>query len=144
MLRGDTAKPREVSTIKHPKSNIFPLLSISGLTLLSFGGLILLKSKTQSTNSIPNTQYQIPNTDLKPTQVPKSIQHYLLTSQQLFSQALELQKNTPTSSSQPTLDLINKSILAATDAIKEFPQDYRGYQQRGQIYQSLLSRVLQT
>ena len=27
------------------KSNIFPLLSISGLTILSFSGLILLKNK---------------------------------------------------------------------------------------------------
>lgn len=120
--------------IKRPKSNIFPLLSISGLTILSFGGLVLLKGKGQTANSVPSTINNLPpNSSLTPTQVPKSIQHYLLTSQQYFTQALQSQKD-----QQSTIDLLNKSILAATDSIKEFPQDYRGYQQRGRIYQSLI------
>lgn len=115
-----------------PKTNYIPLISISGITLLSFGGLILLKSKTTaSINTTPNTS-QIPQSDTKPTQVPKSIQHYLLTSQQFFTKALETIDQTQ------KIDYVNKSIIAATDAIKEFPTDYRGYHQRGRIYQSLI------
>jgi tetratricopeptide (TPR) repeat protein len=124
----NTTKPIEIKS----KTNYIPLISISGITLLSFGGLILLKSKTTaSTNITPNTS-QIPQTDIKPTQVPKSIQHYLLTSQQFFTKALE------TADQNQKIDFVNKSIIAATDAIKEFPKDYRGYHQRGRIYQSLI------
>jgi len=121
---------------------VFPLLSISGLTLLSFGGLVLLKGSTTQTDSSPkntsinnNSAIQNPS----PTQVPKSIQHYLLTSQQYFSQAISQQSScTDSSSTCPTVELLNNSILAATEAIKEFPNDYRGYQQRGSIYQALI------
>jgi len=116
------------------KSKVFPLLSISGLTILSFSGLILLKGKNnsalQNSSDIRNLPSDI---SVTPTQVPKSIQHYLLTSQQYFSQALQSQKDQTS-----TIDLLNNSILAATSAIKEFPQDYRGYLQRAQIYQSLV------
>ena len=115
------------------KSNIFPLLSISGLTLLSFSGLILLKGKGQTASNSTEIQNLPSNTSVTPTQVPKSIQHYLLTSQQLFTQALQNQ-----SDQNSAIELLNKSILAATEAIKEFPTDYRGYQQRGRIYQSLI------
>lgn len=124
-----------------PKKNspIFPLLSISGLTILSFGGLVLLKGKNQAT--IPQTASPIrsPQDVGGPTQVPKSIQHYLLTSQQLFSQALQLQQQQTASNQKNSelAELLNQSILAATKAIKDFPQDYRGYQQRGRIYQAL-------
>lgn len=134
-------KPKKLtSENRNLKSPIFPLLSISGLTILSFSGLILLKGKTQNTNSSENRNL---TSDISPspTQVPKSIQHYLLTSQQYFSQALQLQKQPSTSTtnnSSSTIDLLNNSILAATSAIKEFPQDYRGYLQRAQIYQSLV------
>ena len=115
--------------IRH-SSNVFPLLSISGLTLLSLSGLILFKSKGQTaSNTINNTNTTLPETSVSPTQVPKSIQHYLLTSQQYFTQA---------SQNQSVNDL-NQSILAATEAIKEFPNDYRGFYQRGRIYQSVLS-----
>ena len=120
--------------IKHPKFPVFPLLSISGLTLLSFSGLILLKGKTKTTNS-SDIKNLPSDTSPSPTQVPKSIQHYLLTSQQLFSQALQSQQSS--SDQKNTIDLLNQSIIAATSAIKEFPNDYRGYQQRGRIYQSL-------
>lgn len=118
---------------KKSKSNFFPLLSISGLTILSFGGLILLKNKGQATPTQPITNNSPSTTDITPTQVPKSIQHYLLTSQQLFTQALQSQNDQPA-----TIELLNQSILAATTAIKEFPQDFRGYQQRGHIYQALI------
>ena len=120
------------SNIKTNKSNIFPLLSISGLTLLSFSGLVLLKGKGQVASQTPSP-VQSPQDIGGPTQVPKSIQHYLLTSQQFFSQAIQNQKD-----QSSTIELLNQSILAATTAIKEFPQDYRGYQQRGRIYQALI------
>ncbi|HPJ17313.1 MAG TPA: hypothetical protein PK639_03765 [Candidatus Woesebacteria bacterium] len=110
------------------------LFSISGLALISLGGLILFKSKNDS--QTPTYQPQ-PNVYPSPTQVPKSIQHYLLASQQFFSQALDLQVQ---NSADPRLiELLNQSILSATQAIKEFPSDYRGYQQRAKIYQSVLA-----
>jgi len=116
---------------------VFPLLSISGLTLLSFGGLVLLKGNSPTSTSVSSANKNIPSdVSVTPTQVPKSIQHYLLTSQQYFSQAVSQQ--TTTTDSQATVELLNNSILAATEAIKEFPDDYRGYQQRGTIYQALI------
>jgi len=119
---------------KHSKFPVFPLLSISGITLLSFSGLILLKNKSQNISPINNTNTTLPETSVSPTQVPKSIQHYLLTSQQYFSNALQNQ-----SDQNSTLENLNQSILAVTQAIKEFPLDYRGFFQRGRIYQSLLT-----
>lgn len=114
---------------KPSHSPIFPLLSISGLTILSFSGLILFKNKTQTTSINTTSNYPLPQTNVSPTQVPKSIQHYLLTSQQYFTQASQNQN----------VDDLNQSILAATNAIKEFPTDYRGFFQRARIYQSVLS-----
>ncbi len=123
--------------IKPKKSSpVFPLISISGLTLLSFGGLVLLKGNNSQTIS-SSTINDLPSTiSPNPTQVPKSIQHYLLTSQQYFSQAVSQQGST--TESAPTIELLNNSILAATEAIKEFPDDYRGYQQRASIYKALI------
>ena len=122
--------PLELTT--KPKRSIIPLLSISGLTLISFSGLILFKTKNTNPPTI-HSPNQPSNVSPSPTQVPKSIQHYLLTSQQYFSQALQAQ-----SSKSSTVELLNNSILAATEAIKEFPQDSRGYYQRAKIYQSLV------
>jgi len=126
--------------LKKTGSPVVPLLSISGLTLLSFGGLVLLKNQSTSSAKIPgeNEQAQFPQTQQnpEPTQVPKSIQHFLLASQQLFSQALQLQQNKQSDQSQ-TVELLNQSILAATEAINSFPQDHRGYFQRAAIYQAL-------
>jgi len=126
-------KPKKVSPV-------FPLISISGLTLLSFGGLVLLKGNNQTASATIPSNPQIPSSDVSdsavPTQVPKSIQHYLLTSQQYFSQAIAQQGST--TDSTPTVELLNNSILAATEAIKEFPDDYRGYQQRASIYKALI------
>ncbi|MBU3935092.1 hypothetical protein KJ909_00270 [Patescibacteria group bacterium] len=127
-----TDNPRVVPN-QPTKSPIFPLLSISGITLISFGSLVLLKSKATS-YQLPITNYQLPISPT-PTQVPKSIQHYLLASQQAFSQALQLQNNQ--SDPSQIVDLLNQSILSATSAITDFPQDHRGYLQRGQIYQAL-------
>jgi len=123
-----------------PKVNLLPLFSISGLTILSLGGLILFKIKNNQ-NTIPATisPSSTNQTFPSPTQVPKSIQHYLLASQQYFTQALSAQSSQPTNQSNNELiKLLNQSILAASEAIKTSPSDYRGYEQRGKIYQSLL------
>jgi tetratricopeptide (TPR) repeat protein len=115
---------------KSAKTNkIFPILSISGLTLLSFSGLILFKNQNQTTPNNSNTNTTLPQTSVSPTQVPKSIQHYLLTSQQYFSKASQNQ----------SVEDLNQAVLSATAAIKEFPNDYRGFYQRGRIYQSVLA-----
>jgi tetratricopeptide (TPR) repeat protein len=119
-----------------PKPNFVPLISISGITILSFGGLMLLKSNnTASLSPIPEAP--IDQQQLAPTQVPKSIQHYLLASQQNFTQALNITDETQ------KIELINQSILAASDAIKEFPQDHRGFYQRARIYQSLSTNKIE-
>ncbi len=113
--------------------NLIPLFSISTLTLISFGGLIFFKSKNSDTTSPPQKPAPTSNPTLpSPTQVPKSIQHYLLTSQQYFGQALQSQTNQP-----QLINYLNQSITSATSAITLFPSDYRGYYQRGRIYQSL-------
>ena len=117
---------------QNAKLSAWPILSISSLTLVSFGGIFLLKSRLNS-SPIVTTVSPLQNAQPSPTQVPKSIQHYLLTSQQYFTQALQAQ-----SDKASVIDSLNQAILAASDAIKEFPDDYRGYEQRGRIYQSLI------
>lgn len=112
---------------------IFPLLSISGLTMISIGSLILFKSKSESITIPPSTIYNPPS--IQPTQVPKSIQHYLLASQQYFSQALQNQQSQ--GDQNLTVNLLNQAITTATQATSEYPTDYRGYDQRARIYQSL-------
>jgi len=124
-----STKPMPVLTT--PKSPIIPILSISGLTFLSFGGLILFKDKTNQQTVLPPPVVSDPI----PTQVPKSIQHYLLTSQQFFTQALEAQTRNDSSSA---LQSLNQSVALATQAITDFPTDSRAYEQRGHIYQSLI------
>lgn len=121
------------------KSYIFPLLSISGLTLFSVSGLILFKS-----HDSPALISPIPPSSLLPTptpnqsvnkQVPKSIEHYLLASQQYFTQALEAQNQKQDSA--VVSDLLNRSLTLATEAISLYPTDYRAFLQRGRIYKSL-------
>lgn len=124
---------------KSTRNPVIPLLSVSGLTLLSFGGLVIFKTKgTANQNITPPSDTLTPsNLNISPTQVPKSIQHYLLASQQYFSQALQLQQSDP-GNQESIANLINQSIIAATDAISDHPDDYRGYHQRARIYQSLI------
>lgn len=143
--------PSQIETLKNlgltppklpqttPKSNLLPLFSISGLTLLSIGGLILFKTKNSAVIN-PQTVSPIRNTEPAemPTQVPKSIQHYLLASQQFFTQALELQQSAVGADSNQLVALLNQSITAASEAIKSSPSDYRGFEQRARIYQALL------
>jgi len=120
-------------TIRH--SGVL-LAGISGLTLFSFGGLVLLKSKNSSATIQSPLPVRSPqDVGRSPTQVPKSIQHYLLASQTYFSQAISAQNQ---KKDQPIIvDLLNQSLISATSAIREFPADYRGYLQRGKIYQNL-------
>jgi hypothetical protein len=119
------------------KPNLIPLFSISGITLLSIGGLILLKSKNTSDTLPPPSLSPTKNQNIpSPTQVPKSIQHYLLASQQYFTQALDSQSTK--SDNQTIINYLNQSITAASEAIKTSPSDYRGYEQRAKIYQSLI------
>ena len=42
-VKGDVPTPVGTEGLNLKKSSVFPLLSISGITLLSFSGLILLK-----------------------------------------------------------------------------------------------------
>lgn len=115
------------------------LAGLSGLTFLSFGGLILLKTQQDSSPKIPNSKFQIPDSSPTPTtQIKKSIQHYLLSSQQFFSQALELQNQNTSPDQSQIISLLNQSLTSAAQAISEFPSDYRGWLQRGHIYQSLV------
>ena len=128
----NTHKARKV-----PKTSIIPLISISGFTLLSLAGLLIYKTKDSSPTEITPPKFNAATQEVEnqPTQVPKSIQHYLLSSQQSFSAALQLQTSNP--SSPDIIEKLNQSIIAATSAIKDFPTDYRGYQQRASIYQAL-------
>lgn len=127
---GITQKPAKKSA-----PYLLPLLSISGLSFISFGGLILFKSRATATTSPPAPDISTIIPEVSPTQVPKSIQHYLLTSQQFFTQALTAQSNRDQTAA---VDSLNKAILAASEGITTFPSDYRGYEQRGRIYQSLI------
>jgi len=127
------------------KSYIFPLISISGLTFISVSGLIFFKSKENPplnplapSSSLLPTPTSTPETGLpagENRQVPKSIEHYLLASQQFFTQALEAQ-NTKKSSATIS-NLLNRSLTLATEATRLFPNDYRGFLQRGNVYRSL-------
>lgn len=140
-----STQPTELLTKpKTPHSPIVPLLSITGLTAISFGGLLLFKSKEATIiqpNNSPDLSPRSSQSEVGPTQVPKSIQHYLLTSQQYFTQALQMQNvsvGTSAVDQNQMASLVNQSILSATEGIKEFPQDPRGWEQRGRIYQSLI------
>ncbi len=117
-----------------PQTSVFPLLTISGLSLLSVGSLILFKNKSSTPSSqqiiSPSAQSQ---THPTPTQIPKSIHHYLLTSQSSFTEATASQGQDP----QQTISLLNEAVDYATQAITLFPTDYRGFEQRAKIYSAL-------
>lgn len=126
-------------------NKLIPLFSISGLTIFSISGLIFLKSKDVSTITSPASQPTTSPRRSLPgeggTQVPKSIEHYLLASQQFFTQALDAQNQKK--SEQTITNLLNRSLSFANESVKTFPNDFRAYLQRGQIYQSLISSQIQ-
>ncbi len=121
------------------KNSVFPLLTISGISLLSIGSLILFKDRSSplvspSSLSLPAIGDQA-QTQPTPTQIPKSIHHYLLTSQSTFTEATSTQATDP----QKAIALLNQAVEYATQATTLFPSDYRGFEQRAKIYSSLNS-----
>ena len=125
-------------------TKLIPLFSISSLTLVSISGLIYLKTKDVPVVSPVSQPTSSPRRSLPGeggTQVPKSIEHYLLTSQQFFTQALDAQNQKK--SPETVTNLLNRSLTFANESIKVFPNDFRAYLQRGQIYQSLVSSQIQ-
>ncbi len=145
--------------VKINPTKFIPFLSISGITLSSLGGLILFKSKTDPTSTPvspianpPATNNSDPTSTQGPTptpfQVPKSIQHYLLASQQIFAQALQTQQQSPTplasntETQQQVISLLNQSLSLVDQAISLYPSDFRPYYQKGKIYLSLVDPTL--
>jgi tetratricopeptide (TPR) repeat protein len=82
-----------------------------------------------------------------PKAIPHSITHYLLTSQSLFSKAIELSRKDADNTDKETrmntdtnkriVQLVNEAISQATQAIVHYPSDPRGWAQRAKIYQSV-------
>jgi len=122
-------------------TKLIPLFSISGLTLVSISGLIFIKTKEAPPIIQPNSPVQSSENVGGPTQVPKSIEHYLLASQQFFTQALDAQNQQK--SPETVSNLLNRSLSFANESIKIFPNDFRAYLQRGQIYLSLTNSQVQ-
>lgn len=128
---------------KNNLNSFLPLLAISGITIFSFSGIILLKNQNSNQSTPvaaanPNPAPVAAQTAATPTPATQAIQSYLLASQQYFTQALQFQKSATENSNDQVINLLNQSILAASDAVKSYPDDYRGYYQRGRIYQSLV------
>jgi len=126
------------------------------LILPIIGGVVfgqLVSSRSESSENKPyrqklpsgRSQGQLANSNLSPSQM---VSHYLLSSQALFSKAIEesnthtLEESKHTSkvyneTNQRVIELINEAITQATQAIIAAPQDARGYAQRGKIYQTI-------
>lgn len=119
--------------IAKSKPNFLPLLAVFGATIFIGTSLYFFKS-TQSKHTTGSVAYATPS--VIPTIVPTSrpVQNYLLASQQSFTQAVAKQKTDP----QGTVELVNQAISQASSAITDYPSDFRAWQQRGQIYQSLI------
>lgn len=124
---------------KRRSSKYLPLLTISGITLISFSGIILLKNQNSETTPgvVASASTVQTASVVSPTSAPTTIQSYLLLSQQYFTSAVALQGK-GSADNQEVVGLLNQAILSASNAIQDYPNDYRGYYQRGRIYQSLL------
>jgi tetratricopeptide (TPR) repeat protein len=122
---------------KTKSNHLIPLLSITGITLVAAGSLIYIKTNSSVQISPPPPPQNPSGSTPSPTQVPKSIQHFLLSSQTSFSQALSLAKSEPDNSTA-LIEQLNNAIVAASTAIQAYPTDSRGYEQRGRIYLSLV------
>ncbi len=112
---------------------------VVGTGLVGMAGLVLMVAVKNKSAAPTKTEMVLQDTDnQKVARVTPadSIQKYLLTSQQYLSQAVLKQED---GNNQETTELLNKSLKETDLAITNFPQDYRGYQQRGKIYQSLIS-----
>ena len=128
-------------SINFSKSNpAWYLVPIVGLGLAGIGiGLSLTKKddKTSQYVEIKQTDGSVITRTI-PAKASSSVQQYLLSSQQYFSQALQSQSSG--GSNQEVVDFLNKSIDEASQAVANFPDDFRSWQQRGKIYQSLISQ----
>jgi len=117
------------------------LVPMVGLGLAGIGiGLSLTKKndKTSQYVEIKQTDGSVVARTTPAKTSSSSIQQHLLSSQQYFSQALQAQGSG--GSSQEVVDFLNKSIDEASQAVANFPDDFRSWQQRGKIYQSLISQ----
>jgi len=115
------------------------LVPIVGLGLVGIGiGLSLSKkdNKTSQYVEIKQTDGSVVARTTPAETSNSSIQQQLLSSQQYFSSALQAQGSG--GSSQEVVDFLNKSIDEASRAVANFPDDFRSWQQRGKIYQSLI------
>lgn len=93
--------------------------------------------KTKSHPSFPSSPDKSLETSL-PKKTPRSLTHYLLTSQTLFSQAIKLsQENQTAEKNDQIVRLINEAISQATAAITYYPDDPRSWAQRAKIYQAI-------
>ena len=112
---------------------------VVGAGLIGMAGLMLMvavKNKSEKSTKTEVLSDNINKDEIARVTPADSIQKYLLTSQQYLSQAVLNQED---GNNQETTDLLNKSLKEIDAAITNFPQDYRGFQQRGKIYQSLVS-----
>ena len=117
------------------------LVPMVGLGLAGIGiGLSLTKKddKTSQYVEIKQTDGSVVARTTPAKTSSSSIQQHLLSSQQYFSQALQVQSSG--GSNQEVVDFLNKSIDEASQAVANFPDDFRSWQQRGKIYQSLVSQ----
>jgi len=122
---------------KIKKNNNFKIVAGSVVfSMVGFGMVMLLKKDGATKNT--NIEVKTPDNEvvarISPTQT--NIQKHLLASQQYFSQALQAQSM---GEAQEVIEFLNKSLEEAGMAITNFSDDFRGYQQRGKIYQSLIS-----
>lgn len=117
-------------------SNLKIVVGSVVFSMVGFGIVMLLKK--DGTTKTTNIEIKTPDNEvvarISPTQT--NIQKHLLASQQYYSQALQAQS---VGNSQEVVQFLNKSLEEAGQAIVNFSDDFRGYQQRGKIYQSLVS-----
>lgn len=122
---------------KIKKNNNFKIVAGSVVFgMVGFGIVMLLKKDGSTKNS--KIEVKTPDNEVvaRISPIQTNIQKHLLASQQYYSQALQAQTM---GSSQEVIEFLNKSLEEAGTAVANFGDDFRGYQQRGKIYQSLIS-----
>ncbi len=119
------------------KNNNFKIVAGSVVFGMVGFGMVMLLKKDGSTKT-SNIEIKTPDDEAvaRISPIQTNIQKHLLASQQYYSQALQAQTN---GTSQEVIEFLNKSLEEAGKAIANFGDDFRGYQQRGKIYQSLIS-----
>ncbi len=136
--------------MKLMKFKKFLLFSLPVLGGISFAWLALPKLGRGEAKKNFQERSLAPKKEISLTEeVAKPISYYLLSSQTLFSKAIELasQNNQKTDNNQGVnpkesdnariVQLINEAIGQATEAVLHYPTDPRGYAQRAKIYQAI-------